>query len=139
MIHQKENRSTSGKDSGGPGSPRLLTAARTTDSKEISMPSYALFDNVHVTDPDALNQYKTAVLPVVERFGGRYIVVGGEWETLEGDWSPISPVMIEFPDMAAARAWYHSDDYRPLRDLHQRAAAVNAVLLGSPQHTTSAE
>ena len=103
------------------------------------MPAYALFDNVHVTDPDVLNQYKAEVLPVVERFGGRYVVMGGEWETLEGDWSPTYPVMIEFPDMAAARAWYHSDDYRSLRDLRHRAATVNAVLLGSPQHTTSAE
>ena len=94
------------------------------------MPTYALFDNVQVTDPDALNQYKAAVLPIVERFGGRYVVMGGEWETLEGGWAPTYPVMIEFPDMAAARAWYHSDDYRPLRDLRHRAATVNAVLLG---------
>jgi uncharacterized protein (DUF1330 family) len=124
-----------------PTSERVAAAtdgrAHETESKEISMPAYALFDNVHVTDPDALNQYKAAVLPVVDRFGGRYVVVGGEWETLEGDWSPTYPIMIEFPDMAAARAWYHSDDYRPLRDLRHRAATVNAVLLGSPQNTTS--
>ena len=77
------------------------------------MPAYALFDNVQVTDPDALNQYKATVLPVVERYAGRYVVMGGQWETLEGDWAPTYPVMIEFPDMAAARAWYHSETTVP--------------------------
>jgi len=37
--------------------------------------------------------------------------------------------MIEFLDLAAARTWYHSDEYRPLRKLRHRAATVNAVLM----------
>jgi uncharacterized protein (DUF1330 family) len=97
--------------------------------QEDPMPAFALFDNLQVDDPEALAEYAARVTPIVERFGGRYVVRGGEWETLEGQWSPRFPVMIEFPDLAAARAWYHSDAYRPLRDLRHRAATVNAVLM----------
>ena len=52
----------------------------------------------------------------VARHGGRFIVRGGEMEVLEGDWDTRRIVVIEFPDMAAARGWYESEDYAPLKD-----------------------
>jgi len=36
-------------------------------------------------------------------------------------------VVVEFPDKAAALAWYESDMYRPLRELRQ--ASAEAVIL----------
>ncbi len=71
--------------------------------------------------------------PVVERYGDRYRVVGGEWEAIEGDHRLIFPVLIEFPDLETARAWYHSEEYRSLRELRHRSATVNAVLLGTDE------
>jgi len=47
----------------------------------------------------------------------------------EGDWQPGIAVIIEFPDLATARAWYESDDYRPLRDLRLRSTDSCGVLL----------
>lgn len=99
------------------------------------MGAYALFDNRSVEDEAGLEEYRSKVKAVVERYGGRYVVVGGDWETLEGRRSLTFPVLIEFPDAAAARAWYHSDDYRPLRDLRQRSATVDAVLMSTDDPT----
>ena len=48
---------------------------------------------------------------------------------LEGDWSPLRLVVIEFPDMDAARAWHESDAYAPLIELRQSASATNIVLV----------
>jgi uncharacterized protein (DUF1330 family) len=44
-------------------------------------------------------------------------------------------VVVEFPDKAAALAWYASAEYRPLRDLRQRSAET--VILLAEGVTTS--
>jgi uncharacterized protein (DUF1330 family) len=49
--------------------------------------------------------------------------MGGATEQLEGDWKPVFPVMIEFPDVGQARAWYFSDDYRDLKRFASQGAA----------------
>ena len=73
---------------------------------------------VHVTvkNPEAYAEYVRLDTPVVERFGGRFLVRGGQNETPE---SPQKDrhVVVEFPDYDTARACYHSDDY-------QAAAAI---------------
>ena len=99
------------------------------------MSAYALFDNIEINNAAGLEEYRAKVKPVVEKYGGRYVVVGGEWETLEGERALTFPVLIEFPDVAAARAWYDSEEYRPLRDLRQRSATVDAVLMATDDPT----
>lgn len=79
------------------------------------MPAYFLFDNVEITDAEALADYASKTLPTVEAHGGGYVIRGGDTEIKEGDWEPNFPVMIEFPDHAAANAWYNSPDYAPLK------------------------
>ena len=93
------------------------------------MAAYAFFDNVDVLDHDGLQEYKERVRSVVERFGGRYVVLGGEVARVEGNWQPVFPVMIEFPDLDTARRWYDSPDYAELRALRLAAVRSNAVLI----------
>ena len=75
------------------------------------MAAYCLFDNLEVLDAEKLRDYKERVLPLVERWGGRYVVLGGRVDLMEGTWRPSFPVMIEFPDLARAHGWYGSADY----------------------------
>ena len=93
------------------------------------MPAYALFDNLAVHDPDALERYKQETAPIVERFGGRYVVVGGAADVVEGDWRPTYLVMIEFPTLADARGWYASEAYRDLKALRHRATRSTGVIV----------
>ena len=93
------------------------------------MPAYCLFDNLEVTDPAALKEYTSRVVPVVEQFGGRYVVLGGAVDRVEGDWAPAFPVMIEFPSLAHARRWYGSAEYRELKALRQSAGRYNGVFM----------
>ena len=93
------------------------------------MSAYFLFDNLEVTDPEKLEAYKRRVGPVVEKFGGRYRVMGGPATVYEGDWQPAYPVMIEFESAERASAWYDSDDYAELKALRQSAVRCNGVLI----------
>ncbi len=93
------------------------------------MPAYCLFDNLEVIDSQKLEEYKTRVAPVVARFGGRYVVMGGRMEVVEGSWRPTFPVMLEFPNLEQALRWYNSEEYRELKALRHQAVKCTAVFL----------
>ena len=93
------------------------------------MSAFFLFDNIKVKDAAKLEEYVNLVAPVVDRFGGRYRVVGGAVTVLEGTWAPTHPVIIEFENTRAARAWYESEDYQPLKALRQAAVDCHGVLI----------
>ncbi len=107
---------------------RVVRGRSPEQIKEFRMPAYCLFDNLEVLDPAALEHYKVSVAPIVEAFGGRYVVLGGPVQRLEGEWSPTFPVMIEFADMAAAEAWYNSPQYAPFKALRLAATRSSATL-----------
>ena len=93
------------------------------------MPAYYFLDVLEVTDPEKLEKYREGVLETVERYGGRYLTVGGNCEVVEGDWNPTFPVLIEFPDMEQARRWYNADDYKDLKALRLASTRGNGVFI----------
>ncbi len=93
------------------------------------MPAYFLVDIREVKDAAKMEQYRARVAPVVQKFGGRYIVRGGPFEVVEGTYQPVRPVMLEFPSMEQARRWYDSEEYRELKQLRLAATVSNGVFL----------
>jgi uncharacterized protein (DUF1330 family) len=93
------------------------------------MPAYVIADVRDVRDAEALVEYRRGNTDSVARHGGRFVVRGGEAALLEGEWPTLRIVVIEFPDAAAARGWYESDDYRPLKALRQDASDTNIILV----------
>jgi uncharacterized protein (DUF1330 family) len=91
------------------------------------MPAYVIADVSSDTDPEKLIEYRRRNTPIVEAHGGRFIVRGGAIDVLEGDWESLRLVVIEFPDMDAARAWYTSDEYAPLIKLRQSASKTRII------------
>lgn len=84
--------------------------------------------NVRVTDPVRYEDYRSLVTATVTRHGGRFLARGGRLEVLEGDWRPERLVILEFPSMAQARAWWESPDYAEARAIRQ-AASEGALLV----------
>ena len=93
------------------------------------MSAYCFFDNLEVTDAAKLEEYKNRVASVVEKYAGRYIVLGGKMDVVEGDWQPVFPVIIEFPSLEQAHRWYASDEYRELKALRLSAVRSIAVFI----------
>jgi uncharacterized protein (DUF1330 family) len=92
----------------------------------IPMPAYFIAD-VHVTDHEAYDDYKRQVGPQIAKFGGRFLVRGGNPVVLEGSWRPDRVVVIEFPNKEAITAWYNSPEYAPLIVLRQSAATNHLI------------
>ncbi|HWD42165.1 MAG TPA: DUF1330 domain-containing protein [Actinomycetota bacterium] len=90
------------------------------------MPAYVIVET-DVSDPEQYEQYKTAASAAVTAHGGRYLVRGGAHDVLEGDWQPSRLVVLEFEDLAAARRWYDSEQYRQARVLRAGAARLKLV------------
>lgn len=97
------------------------------------MAAYCWIDVLEITDTEKMAEYRRKVFPVVERYGGKYVVLGGKQEILEGDWQATFPVVIEFETVEQAKRWYNAPDYAELKALRQSAAKGNFVLLeGTP-------
>lgn len=91
------------------------------------MPAYFIADQLEVTDPDTLKEYSAGVGATVAKYKGKALVRGGDVEVLEGDFQPRRLVIMEFPDMAALKAWYDSDDYAALKDMRTSSSSSNII------------
>ena len=90
------------------------------------MPAYMIVQAT-VTKPEQFAEYAQRMPALVEKFGGRYQVLGGEVETLEGDWSYQALVISEWPSMQQARKMWHSAEYAELKKV--RAGALDVTVL----------
>lgn len=97
--------------------------------REGEMKKGYIVADVDVRDPAGYEEYRRLVLESIAAFGGRYIVRAGRFEVVEGDWTPKRIVVIEFDSMDQARAWWASEAYREARDLRQRLAVSNLVVV----------
>ena len=87
------------------------------------MPAYVIAEHI-ITDPARFEEYRTAVGPMMAKYGGRYLTKVGTHKMPEGGhWSPERVVIIEFPDIAAVDAWYNSAEYQPLIALRKAATS----------------
>ena len=79
-----------------------------------------------------MQEYRARINAVVESFGGRYVVVGGPVQVVEGSYQPVFPVMIEFASLAEARRWYDSEEYRELKVMRLASTVSNAFFMEGP-------
>jgi uncharacterized protein (DUF1330 family) len=84
---------------------------------------------IDIQDPAGFEEYRRQVPATIERYGGRYLVRGGQHETIEGDWRPKRIVVLEFPSVEQAKRWYDSEEYRRLKPLRLRTARGHIVLV----------
>ncbi|MEO8847356.1 MAG: DUF1330 domain-containing protein [Casimicrobiaceae bacterium] len=90
------------------------------------MAAYIIADS-NVTDPSTYDRYRALVPAALAAYGGRFLARGGEVAVLEGEWSPKRVVIMQFDDLAAARAFYDSPEYRAARDVRKGAAHIDLI------------
>ena len=84
---------------------------------------------VNINDPDKFAVYREMVPPTLDKYGGRYLARGGDYENLEGDWDPQRLVVIEFDSVEMAKKWWESDDYAPAKQLRQESASSKLIIV----------
>ena len=92
------------------------------------MAAYVIVD-IEVTDPSAYEEYRKLVPPLVAKYGGKYLVRGGDLESMEGGWTPKRLAVLEFESVERAKQFYYSEDYEPVKQIRLKATNSKMVLV----------
>jgi uncharacterized protein (DUF1330 family) len=92
------------------------------------MAAYVIAE-VTITDPQGFESYRQMVPATIAKYGGKFVVRGGSVQKLEGNWEPKRLVIIEFESAERAKQWWASEDYREAKELRQRTAQTNLIVI----------
>ena len=92
------------------------------------MSGFAIF-NIDIKRPKEYKEYVEKVKPIAERYGGEYIVRGGESTIVEGSWAYPRTVVIKFPSYEKALEWYNSEEYKPIKQIRLDNSVANGIII----------
>ncbi len=90
------------------------------------MSAYVIFD-VDIHDMTKYQEYMAKVAPALAEAGARYLARGGRHKVYEGDWIPRRLVIVEFPSLAAAEAFYSGPVYQGLKAVRESCSSGRLV------------
>jgi uncharacterized protein (DUF1330 family) len=93
---------------------------------EKLMPALIIF-RIKVSDPSLLKEYQVKIPPLVEKYKGKFLVRGGQVATLEGPEENCRIVVIEFPELDDAKAFYHSVEYKEAKKLRENISEFECI------------
>ena len=85
--------------------------------------------SITVKDWDTYREYMNHVPAIIEKYGGRYLVRGGDIISDDTSWQPQRVVILEFPDLAQMKAFRDSDEYKPVAELRHKAADTEGFVV----------
>jgi len=92
------------------------------------MPGFVIF-NIKIKKPEEYKEYVDKVTPIAKKFGGEYIVRGGETKVIEGVWTYPRTIIIKFPSYEKALEWYSSEEYKPIRKIRLDNSVSNGIII----------
>jgi uncharacterized protein (DUF1330 family) len=82
-----------------------------------------------VNDAKRYEDYKPLASSSIAQFGGKYLARGGKSEALEGDYKPNRMVILEFPSVEKAKAWWSSTEYANAKSIRQSCSYADMIVL----------
>lgn len=92
------------------------------------MPTLAIARLRDVRMGSEITTYIAKVDATLPAYGGRFLVHGGRYDRIEGDWTG-DLVIVEFPDRESADAWYASAPYREILPLRTGNAVCDVIMV----------
>jgi len=84
--------------------------------------------HVDVHNLEGYKPYVAGLAAIFRKYGGRFVVRVGKFETVEGAIKP-RQVVVEFPDYATALACYRSPEYQANIKLRQPHSTADFVIV----------
>ena len=84
---------------------------------------------VEVADPAMLKDYMATTPPIIAKYHGKFIARGGTTVTFEGPTESRRIILIEFPDLSDAEAFYNSPEYSEARKLREGVAIAEFIAI----------
>ena len=92
------------------------------------MAAYVIVE-VTITDNELYEEYKKLTPAAIAAFDGKFVVRGGQSESLEGDWNPQRVVVLEFPTIDRAKEWWNSKLYSAAKTIRQKAGITKMLVV----------
>jgi len=84
----------------------------------MSGKNFYLVLDIDIHNPENYQKYIELGKPLVQRFGGEYLIRGGLINAAETElWKPKRIVVIKFPDKESAMNWYNSEEYKAIKKI----------------------
>lgn len=77
---------------------------------------------------DLYREYIQQVKPIVEQFGGRYLVRTEKIEYLSEDWKPDRLILIEFPTEKQLKDCFSSEQYLQIKGKREISVKSKAII-----------
>jgi uncharacterized protein (DUF1330 family) len=103
-------------------------SCRRRATKEYPMSAYVIVQET-VHDQAMFDTYRKDVPATIAAHDGKFLVRGGVLSVLEGEWKIPRIVVVEFPNRAAAEAWYNSREYQKLVPLRRNSTTGNFIVV----------
>ena len=93
-----------------------------------------IYAELEITDQDHFyDEYMPRVHPVLQKYGARFLIAGGNPEVIEGGRTVRRVVFIEFDSLARAKEFYWSKDYQDVIDYRFKSAKTHLYIMeGTP-------
>ena len=88
-----------------------------------------VISNIDVKNPEAYKEYIDKVKPIVEKFGGEYLVRAGEYKVIDGEWKYPRTIIIKFSSYEKALEWYNSEEYQPVKPIRLANSVANGIII----------
>ena len=89
-----------------------------------------MIGDVDIKNIEEYKKYMEKVKPMIESYGGEYLIRGGEIDALETNlWEPTRMVLVKFPNKEIAMEWYNSDEYKPYKSIRLDNASSNILMV----------
>src|SRR5690606_40395644 len=95
---------------------------------EHEMPKGYWIGHVTVTNPEGYKEYVAANAEPLRKYGGRFLVRGGKYETRSGT-ERQRHVIVEFDSFDQAKACYDSPEYQAAAKIRDANAIVDLVIV----------
>ena len=95
------------------------------------MPAGYVIGQLKITNPENYEEYKEKVTAVIKKFGGEYLVRGGEYQIFDGETKFPRIIILKFPSYEKALEWYNSEEYKPIKQIRlDNSEGTNIIIKG---------
>ena len=84
---------------------------------------------VSIHDPELFQKYPVLSTEVMKKFGGKYIIRGGKFEVVEGEWPFDRTTVVEFESFESAKKCYESVEYSEAMKIRQNSTKSDLILI----------
>jgi uncharacterized protein (DUF1330 family) len=110
----------------------LCSSAGYAQPAAVAPKAYVIAE-ITVQDPTAYEQYKAIIKPIVEKYGGKYLVRAGRVEAIDGTPPTGRVILLEFPSFAMAEAFEKSPENLSAATIRHKAATSRLFIVEGAQ------